>query len=163
MNMSKMNTPVEIKPEVLLCRHSLPKFDRISELKPVTFSSLQPRAAGTVRRLVQSTENYQIMMLGGYPGMNYEQIVRELIAEEPSPTAGMYDLIYVENLEYSLRPIWLMLKPGSGLRFLKQLFELPLEAPGLGEACQQNHRGAGKRREAQELYRDPLLPYCEGR
>lgn len=124
MNMSKMNTPVEIKPEVLLCRHSLPKFDRISELKPVTFSSLQPRAAGTVRRLVQSTENYQIMMLGGYPGMNYEQIVRELIAEEPSPTAGMYDLIYVENLEYSLRPIWLMLKPGSGLRFLKQLFEL---------------------------------------
>ena len=122
--MSNMSIPEEINPEVLLCRHSLPSFSRISELKPVSFSSLQPRATSTVHRLIQSTANYQIMMLGGYPGMNYEQVVRELISEEPSPTAGMYDLIYVENLEYNLRPIWLMLRPGSGIKFLTEIIEL---------------------------------------
>jgi hypothetical protein len=62
------------------------------------------------------------LLLSGFPGVDYEQTVIDLI-DDCSPDNGeLFDLCYAENLEDPFRPLWLKLKPGSGIEFCEVSF-----------------------------------------
>ena len=53
--------------------------DRLSELAPLSFADTQPRAASAIARLAQLDRRCNVMLLGGFPGADYEQLLMHLI------------------------------------------------------------------------------------
>lgn len=115
---------IELKTEQLL--PSLPDLpvSRLSEIAPRSFADAQPRALSAITRLISIRRGGQVMLLSGFPGVNYEQTVMDLIDECSPDNSDLFDLCYAENLLNPSRPLWLKLRPGSGIEFCELVGEL---------------------------------------
>ncbi len=98
--------------------------DSLSAYDPLCFAELQPRAGSAVNRLISMRRGGDILLLSGFPGVDYEQTVMELIDACSPDNRELFDLCYAENLLNPFRPQWLKLKPGSGIEFCELVGEL---------------------------------------
>lgn len=104
------------------------KFSKLSEVEAVNYSSLQPRVLSAFSRLGSpaNQNKSQIIILEGYPGINYEDVVTQLISNPKIPLhqRPIFDLCYAENLDNPQRPICLELEPGTGTEFCEKVGNL---------------------------------------
>lgn len=98
--------------------------DHLSELAPLSFADTQPRTASAIARLAQLDRRCNVMLLGGYPGADYEQLLMHLIDDSAVDNRHCFDLCYAENLRNPAKPIWLKLKAGSGIEFCELVADL---------------------------------------
>ena len=115
---------IELNSESLL-PHFPPLFvDRLSQIEPLRFAEAQPRAASAIARLVSMRHGCQTLLLNGFPGVDYEQVVMDLIDDCSPDNRQLFDLCYAENLLNPFRPQWLKLKRGTGIEFCELVSEL---------------------------------------
>ena len=114
----------ELAPEALLPDFSDFSTPLLSSVQPVSFAETQARAASAILRLNTASKSCPALLLSGYPGVNYEKIIIDLIDDCPEPFNNSFDLCYTENLDNPFKPIWLKLKPGSGIEFCDLLDEM---------------------------------------
>ena len=115
---------IEFKLENLLPLFPALTKTTLSAYEPLRFSDAQPRAASAISRLISMRRGGDTLLLSGFPGVDYEQTVIDLI-DDCSPDNGeLFDLCYAENLEDPFRPLWLKLKPGSGIEFCELIGDL---------------------------------------
>ena len=89
--------------------------EKLSAVEPVSFAGTQGRASSAILRLNTASQSCPSLLLSGYPGVNYEKVIIDLIDDCPAPYNNSFDLCYTENLSNPFRPIWLKLKAGSGI------------------------------------------------
>lgn len=103
-------------------------FELLSQVDPVNYSSLQPRVLSAFSRLGSpaNQNKSQIIILEGYPGIDYEDVVTQLISNPKIPLhqRPIFDLCYAENLVNPQRPICLELEPGTGPEFCEKVSTL---------------------------------------
>lgn len=114
----------ELKPETLCPTFPALPRDRLSALTPLSFSDIQPRAASAISRLTSFSTPCPILLLSGFPGVDYEKTVMDLIDDCALDDSDLFDLCYAENLLNPFKPQWLKLKPGSGIEFCEWVGEL---------------------------------------
>lgn len=117
----------ELAAEALLPRFSDLSFEKLSSVQPISFAETQERAASAILRLNTASQSCPALLLSGYPAVNYERVIMDLIDDCPTPFNRSFDLCYTENLKNPFRPIWLQLKSGTGPEFcdlLDDLFKL---------------------------------------
>ncbi len=104
------------------------EFIKLSEVEPINYSSLQPRVLSAFSRLGSpaNQNKSQIIILEGYPGIDYEDVVTQLISNPKIPLhqRPIFDLCYAENLVNSQRPVCLELEPGTGPEFCEKVSSL---------------------------------------
>lgn len=115
---------IELKIENLLPRFPELSVAHLSEVTPLCFADVQPRALSAINRLLNMRNGCQALLLSGFPGVNYEQTVIDLIDECSPDSQTLFDLCYAENLQDPFRPVWLKLKAGSGIEFCEQVADL---------------------------------------
>lgn len=98
--------------------------EKLSAVEPVSFAETQERASSAILRLNTASQSCPSLLLSGYPGVNYEKVIIDLIDDCPAPYNNSFDLCYTENLSNPFRPIWLKLKAGSGIEFCELLDDL---------------------------------------
>lgn len=103
-------------------------FNKLSQATDTRISQLQPRVSSAFRRLCgpSNLSNSQVLILEGYPGVDYEYITCQLIAESGGLTARrpMFDLVYAENIANPLKPTCLTLRSGTGSDFCEHTTKL---------------------------------------
>ncbi|UBO75825.1 Lon protease family protein [Aeromonas rivuli] len=114
----------ELKSEQLKPAFAIDRFVPLSELEPIPFAALQPRAISAIKRLASFDGDCPVMLINGFPGADYEQVCRILIADTHGKDGDLFDLCYTENLNNPYKPIWLRLQPGSGVEFCEMVGEL---------------------------------------
>ncbi len=114
----------ELTPEALLPDFSDFSTSSLSSVQPISFAETQERAASAILRLNTASNSCPALLLSGYPGVNYEKVIIDLIDDCPKPFNNSFDLCYTENLDNPFKPIWLKLKPGSGEEFCDLLEEM---------------------------------------
>ncbi len=114
----------ELKTETLCPTFAALPCERLSALTPLSFSDIQPRAASAINRLTSFGTPCPILLLSGFPGVDYERTVMDLIDDCAPDDAALFDLCYAENLVNPFKPLWLKLKPGSGIEFCQLVGEL---------------------------------------
>ena len=115
---------IELNSESLLPHFPPLLVDRLSQIEPLRFAEAQPRAASAIARLVSMRHGCQTLLLNGFPGVDYEQVVMDLIDDCSPDNTQLFDLCYAENLLNPFRPQWLKLKPGTGIEFCELVSEL---------------------------------------
>lgn len=117
----------ELAAEALLPDFSDLSCEKLSSVQPISFAETQERAASAILRLNTASQSCPALLLSGFPGVNYERVIMDLIDDCPKPFNRSFDLCYTENLKNPFRPIWLRLKAGTGPEFcdlLDDLFKL---------------------------------------
>ena len=114
----------ELTSEQLKPAFAIEQFPMLSELEPIPFAALQPRAISAVKRLASFDGDCPVMLLNGFPGADYEGVCQTLIADSNGKDADLFDLCYTENLNNPFKPIWLRLQPGTGIEFCEMVGEL---------------------------------------
>lgn len=114
----------ELTPEELKPAFHADQFCALGELEPLTFADLQPRAVSGIHRLANFNGDSPVMLLNGFPGVDYEAACRHLIAGIEGNDGDLFDLCFTENLNNPFKPIWLQLQPGSGYEFCEMVAEL---------------------------------------
>ena len=117
----------ELAAEALLPDFSDLSCEKLSAVQPISFAETQERAASAILRLNTASQSCPALLLSGFPGVNYERVIIDLIDDCPKPFNRSFDLCYTENLKNPFRPIWLKLKAGTGPEFcdlLDDLFKL---------------------------------------
>ena len=96
--------------------------------KSLRLGDLHPRVKSGFQRVggPSNLGKSQVLILEGYPGVDYENTVMHLITETGglSPKRPIFDLIYAENLDNPLRPVCINLKSGSGVEFCGNVSKL---------------------------------------
>ena len=115
---------IELKVENLSPHFPEAMRDRLSAYDSLCFADMQPRAGSAINRLISMRRGGDILLLSGFPGVDYEQTVMDLIDACSPDNRELFDLCYAENLQNPFRPIWLKLKPGSGIEFCELVGEL---------------------------------------
>jgi Lon-like ATP-dependent protease len=115
---------IELKSESMLPHFPALQCERLSQIEPLRFAEAQPRAASAINRLISMRRGCQTLLLSGFPGVDYEQTVMDLIDDCSPDNTQLFDLCYAENLQNPYRPLWLKLKPGSGIEFCELIGEL---------------------------------------
>ncbi|WP_116474529.1 Lon protease family protein [Zobellella maritima] len=103
-----------------------PSLTTLTECPSLAFSSLQARVDSAFATLTGLTAVNPVLLLNGFPGVDYEELVQDLVNKHASH-ADLFDLCYAENLFHPQKPIWLKLKAGTGIEFCElvgQLLEL---------------------------------------
>ncbi|MGL5947929.1 MAG: Lon protease family protein [Aeromonas sp.] len=100
------------------------QFTALEPLSPLPFALLQPRAISAANRLASFDGDCPVMLLNGFPGVDYETACVELIANTHGKDGDLFDLCYTENVNNPYRPLCLTLQPGSGIEFCQQVAEL---------------------------------------
>lgn len=114
----------ELTSEQLKPAFAIEQFPALSELEPIPFAALQPRAISGIKRLASFDGDCPVMLLNGFPGVDYEDVCQTLIAASNGKDGDLFDLCYTENLNNPFKPIWLRLQPGTGIEFCEMVGEL---------------------------------------
>lgn len=114
----------ELTLEELKPAFSPEQFCSLSQCEPLSFADLQPRAISGIHRLANFSGDSPVMLLNGFPGVDYEEACRLLIEDAKGQDADLFDLCFTENLNNPFKPIWLQLQPGSGFEFCDMVAEL---------------------------------------
>ncbi|MFR9718296.1 Lon protease family protein [Aeromonas diversa] len=114
----------ELSPEELKPDFDSAAFRPLSELEPLTFADLQPRAISGIHRLANFSGDSPVMLLNGFPGVDYEAVCNQLIDSVSGQDSDLFDLCFTENLNNPFKPIWLQLQPGTGYEFCEMVAEL---------------------------------------
>lgn len=104
------------------------KIKSLSEIQPKNFGDLQDRVLSAFARLggPANQNKSQIILLEGYPGVDYEKVVTQLMDNNRIPLRQrpIYDLCYAENMDNPLNPVCIELQPSSGPDFCNKVMEL---------------------------------------
>ncbi len=104
------------------------KFNQLSQAPDTRLSELQPRVNSAFKRLSgpSNLSKSQVLILEGYPGVDYEYTTCQLIAESGGLTAHrpIFDLVYAENINNPLKPTCLTLEAGTGSDFCEHTSKL---------------------------------------
>ena len=104
----------ELTSEQLKPAFTIEQFPTLSELEPIPFAALQPRAISGIKRLASFDGDCPVMLLNGFPGADYESVCQTLIASSNGKDGDLFDLCYTENLNNPFKPIWLRCNPVPG-------------------------------------------------
>ncbi len=104
------------------------EFSQLSEAEIARISTLHPRVKSGFKRIngPSNLSTSQFLILEGYPGVDYENVVRDMISDTGgfTPKRPIFDLCYAENTENPQRPICLNLMSGTGIEFCNQVTKL---------------------------------------
>ena len=103
-------------------------FSVLSQAEQIGLSSLHPRVKSGFLRINGKSNlgKSQVLILEGYPGVDYENTVARMISENGGlePKRPIYDLCYAENIFNPLRPTCIELTAGSGVDFCGSVSKL---------------------------------------
>lgn len=114
----------ELNAEELLPEFSELSIQSLSSVSPYSLAGIQQRALSAIRRLNTASQSCPALLLCGFPGLDYEQLTRDLIAATTPVFQHSADLCYVENVQQPYRPRCLLLKAGTGPEFCTSIAEL---------------------------------------
>jgi Lon-like ATP-dependent protease len=132
---SELNTGSELSAETapnteeLNAAELLPEFSDISNttlssVAPFPLAGMQKRALSAIKRLNLASASCPVLLLCGFPGLNYEHLTRDLIALTDPTFNHSMDLCYAENVQQPHKPLCLPLRAGTGPEFCAGIAEL---------------------------------------